>query len=278
MGLIKVINIVIPEVLKNPKTIEIGQLYQEAAKFYNIEINFIGRNEIIQTAQDCNLKPSPDGTTNVLFRISPYTKLPSSFYCINRQDKLDYYKSKFNTLVALKDALKTPHTLFCHQLPDQEIVEKNFRFPIVIKPDVGTQGVGVDLVQDYDKLSRSLRDNMHLYDNKILLQEYIETSHGKDLRVISIRGNPVTSMLRENHDGFRANLHQGAKGMKYQITHEMKTICQEVYRTTGLDFCGIDLLFGKEGLIFNEANLYPGMNIMFVTERNILKDVFKLFA
>ena len=92
-----------------------------------------------------------------------------------------------------------------------------------------------------------------------LFEEFITTSFGRDLRFYSIRGEVVACMQRKSQGDFRANVALGASVEAYEITPEIRQVAKDIYEQTGLDFLGIDLLFGEEKPYFCEINVMPGL-------------------
>ena len=92
-----------------------------------------------------------------------------------------------------------------------------------------------------------------------LFEEFITTSFGRDMRFYSIRGEVVACMQRKSQGDFRANVALGASVEAYEITSEIRQIAKDIYEQTGLDFLGIDLLFGEEKPYFCEINVMPGL-------------------
>lgn len=92
-----------------------------------------------------------------------------------------------------------------------------------------------------------------------LFEEFIDTSYGRDVRVYSIRGEVVACMMRSSKNDFRANVALGGSTIAYETTDEIRSIARDIYKQTGLDFVGIDLLFGKSGFYFCEINVMPGL-------------------
>ena len=80
-----------------------------------------------------------------------------------------------------------------------------------------------------------------------------------DLRFYSIRGEAVACMQRTSQGDFRANVALGASVEPYPVTSGIRTIAADIYEQTGLDFLGIDLLFGREKPYFCEINVMPGL-------------------
>ena len=93
----------------------------------------------------------------------------------------------------------------------------------------------------------------------IILQEFIESSRGRDLRVITVGGRAVACIQRVAQDGsFKANVSRGGLAEPFDITPEIEWLSTEVSRLLGLDIAGIDLLFDGDHYRICEANSSPG--------------------
>ena len=92
-----------------------------------------------------------------------------------------------------------------------------------------------------------------------LFEQMIGTSIGRDLRLFALRGKAVACMQRESGGDFRANVALGAKVSNVAISPVMAQIAEDIYAQTGLDFVGIDLLFGENGFYLCEINVMPGL-------------------
>ncbi len=88
------------------------------------------------------------------------------------------------------------------------------------------------------------------------MQEFIDSSFGKDLRIYVVGDECIASMESENKSGdFRANIEVGSLGTAYEPNEKQKEVALKVVNALGLSFGGIDLLFGKDDdPIFCEAN------------------------
>lgn len=123
-------------------------------------------------------------------------------------------------------------------------VEAEFSYPMIIKECFGSFGQQVYLVNSYEEL----RDKAILLQGKpILFQEFIQSSAGKDLRLQVVGSQVVAAMYRYSENGdFRANVTGGGKIKYYEPTKEQIELAVLSCKALGLDFGGVDLLFGKD--------------------------------
>jgi gamma-F420-2:alpha-L-glutamate ligase len=142
---------------------------------------------------------------------------------------------------------------------DSTRVDKMMGFPVIVKTLSGTQGSGVFLSENKTKFE----DLMQLIQaakstTNIILQEYIKTSRGRDLRAFVIGGRVVACMERQAHDSsFKANFSRGGQVKAHPITPEIEWLARESSRILELDIAGIDLLFDEGHLKICEANSSP---------------------
>ena len=81
--------------------------------------------------------------------------------------------------------------------------------PCVIKVPEGTQGSGVFLAHTEREASEIAWKVLET-SNRVLVQEYIKESHGRDIRVLVVGGKVVAAMRRRAHGReFRSNFHLG---------------------------------------------------------------------
>ena len=66
-------------------------------------------------------------------------------------------------------------------------------------------------------------------------------------------------MIRQSAHDFRANVALGAGTQPLVLTEDMHRAAADIYRQSGLDFVGIDLLFGTERPYLCEINVMPGL-------------------
>jgi len=124
-----------------------------------------------------------------------------------------------------------------------EIIEKKLGYPLVIKTCYGSRGAGVYLVNNRRELLDKMRE---LKMAPHLFQKFIPESRGKDLRVIVIGGKVIGGMLRKSYGDFRSNVALGGNAQAYPVNQTVASLCVKCAEILGLDYCGIDLLFGKD--------------------------------
>jgi RimK family alpha-L-glutamate ligase len=176
-----------------------------------------------------------------------------------------------DSIEAAKDKMYTSQILAAHNIPiprtmlvkfpvDISLVEKQIGFPCVIKVLSGSYGEGVHLVQNAEGFKELMEFINSLKSSiNILIQEYISSKPGHDIRVMVIGGRPIGAMLRKSTDGsFKANITRGGVGEPFSLTDEISYIATETARILDLDIAGIDLLFDGEGFKVCEANSAPG--------------------
>lgn len=139
------------------------------------------------------------------------------------------------------------------------IVEK-LGMPFVAKGLESSQGAEIFLIENAEDF-QALRDK-YAADKEYLFEEYITESYGRDIRFYSIRGEVIACMTREAVQGFKANVALGAGVRAYPVDDNIRQAAKDIYEQTGLDFLGIDLLFGKEKPYFCEINVMPGIEGM----------------
>lgn len=116
----------------------------------------------------------------------------------------------------------------------------DLKLPLIFKLCYGGRGENVYKIDSFFEL-KQIANNFIM--TKHLFQEYIESSFGRDVRVIVIGNKVKGAMLRTNENDFRANLGQNGKGSKFELPQNAVKLCEKVSKILKLDYCGIDLLF-----------------------------------
>ena len=178
----------------------------------------------------------------------------------NSRDAIEKCDDKMLTYIELANhGIPMPKTLpglLCYNEEEQikpstiERVEK-LGYPLIVKESYGSLGQGVYLVKNRAELlpmMEKVKCSPHLF------QEYVETSCGKDVRVIVVGKDPVGAMLRTGQKDFRSNVCSGGNAEVYPLTKELIDLSKKIASVLKLDYCGIDFLFGKDGPVVCEVN------------------------
>ena len=196
---------------------------------------------------------------------------------INGSNAIDTVKDKLYTQQVLGESnLPVPKTLLVRHPIKLEWVEKNLTFPVIIKTLSGSFGAGVFLTENkkqFKQLVKMAEITKKSYN--IIVQEFIEDSWGKDIRVFVLNGKVIGCMMRQAvDDDFRANITRGGEGIPYQITEDIEWLGGESARLLGLDIAGVDLLFSNGSYKICEVNSSPGFEGMDkFTHTNIAEDI-----
>lgn len=133
-------------------------------------------------------------------------------------------------------------------------VEKELQYPFIMKEAYGSFGKQVYLVENRSQAESLIKQ---VGCKPILFQKYIEVSRGRDIRINVVGGKVIASMERYNENDFRSNLTNGGKARKIKTTKEQEELAIRAANAIGLDFAGVDVLFGENGPIICEVNSNP---------------------
>ena len=161
-----------------------------------------------------------------------------------------------------------------------ETAVKELGLPMVIKEAYGSFGEQVYLVNSLEEANKVV-DSLGYKD--FLMQEYIASSKGRDVRVNVVGGKAIVSMLRENENDFRSNISHGGKGSKIDPGKKFTDLAVKAAKAIGVDFAGVDVLFGpnNEPIIcelnsnpqFASTYKYTGVNLADSIADHILKHI-----
>lgn len=146
-------------------------------------------------------------------------------------------------------------------------------FPLIIKESFGSFGYQVYKAHDlYDAVELANA----ISPNPMIFQEYIAESEGRDVRLNVVGDKVICAMERSNKNDFRANITNGGKMKPYTPNKDECDIAIKATKALGLDFCGVDLLFGAEGPLLCEVNSNAHIkNILDCTGINVADAIFE---
>lgn len=161
-------------------------------------------------------------------------------------DKVLMHLQLMNTKFKMPKTLIAPKTFDNIGYTNYHFLEgicEQLCFPIIIKESFGSFGKQVYLANNKEQLFEQVRQ---IGAKPMLFQEFIKTSKSRDVRLQVVGGEVVAAMYRYNLSGdFRANLTIGASMQAYQPTKEQIELAIKSCECVGLDFGGVDLLFGE---------------------------------
>jgi len=182
-------------------------------------------------------------------------------HTFNSSESIETVKDKLYTQQILaSNNFPVPRTMLARYPLNIQLIEDTLGFPIVVKTISGSQGSGVFLCET----KGHLEDLMQLIDTakaqaNFIIQEFIQTSKGRDLRVFIVGSRVIACMERISRDGnFKANFSRGGEVKAFSVNPEIIWLATESARVLNLDIAGIDLLFDGENFKVCEANSSPG--------------------
>ncbi len=150
-----------------------------------------------------------------------------------------------------------------------EKVQKQFMFPVFVKPAGTGSSVGVSKAGDADQLRQALL-HASVYDDKILVEEFI---HGREIEV-AVMGNrnPVASICGEIDSGPEfydydakyitdTSVAYIPARIDESVSEQVRELAVKVYSAlgcVGLSRVDFFVTHGDNRIVFNEINTMPG--------------------
>lgn len=238
------------------------RLSEEAQK-QNIDLQMIGVHDTYVNPQGCyNLNTKLADRDFVLNRYK-FGKIKDTLNSLGKRSynnikALNTYINKLEQLknISFNNIKKPAYISGFADLPF-EIPAEKLKLPFVAKGLESSMGQEIFLIKnenDYNTLLRSFPTS-----KEWIFQEFISESYGHDMRLFCVRGEVIAAMERSSASDFRANVALGASVKPIKIIPEFQNIAGKIYNQTGLDFVGLDLLYGKDAPYFCEINVTAGI-------------------
>lgn len=183
-------------------------------------------------------------------------------FVLNSSQSIETAKDKLATLQILAtNNIPIPKTMLAKFPLRIDIVEKEFSYPLIVKTVSGSHGKGVFLCENRAKLEDLVGLLEVSKDPKVnlIIQEFVSSSKGKDIRVLVIGGRAIGAMLRIAREGkFKANFSSGGEVAPFDLNPAVEWLAVESARLLGLDIAGVDILFNGDNYMVCEVNSSPG--------------------
>ena len=203
-------------------------------------------------------------------------------YVPNRSQSIALVRDKLHTLQVLaQNNLPIAKSMLAKYPIDVDLVERELCFPVIVKTLAGSQGRGVFLCETRHKFEDLIAMITTSQGNpNFVIQEFISSSVGRDLRVFVIGQRVVGCMKRMARPGsFKANYSRGGSVESYSVTPLIEQLAVKAAQVLDLEIAGVDLLFDGHGFKICEANSSPGFRGM---EQclgiNIPKEIYRYIA
>ncbi|WP_242939677.1 ATP-grasp domain-containing protein [[Clostridium] polysaccharolyticum] len=244
--------LVVNHFLRTEKFEELYQWFVEAGQRIGIQV-IIKTNVELMTCLGTGAVKEPE-VSFVLFwdkDIKLAKVLEGRGYRVfNSSDAIAACDDKALTHIALEKAqVPMPRTWFSPMTyenigyPDAgflERIEECLGYPMVVKECFGSFGQQVYLCHNREEAVKHMGRN-------VIFQEYISSSFGRDIRLQVVGEQVVAGMYRYSENGdFRANISNGGKMKPYTWTAKQEALAIKSVKAIGLDFAGVDILFGKQ--------------------------------
>lgn len=193
----------------------------------------------------------------ITFRISALEHLEKiGVRVINSAYTYRRAKDKYASLFYLQKAgIPIPKTVITERLGEatkavEEIGE------VVIKPLVGSRGLGSIKTDDPDLAFRALK-TIHRLGLVLYVQEYIPKPN-RDIRAFVVGNEVIGAMYRiAPTNGWKTNVSVGARPARCELNEELEQLAIKSTEALGLEYTGVDIAEGPKGPIVLELNAAP---------------------
>ncbi len=183
--------------------------------------------------------------------------------CFNNSHVARVCNDKQRTHLMFSTLLPMMDTVFLegHAMPP-------FPYPFVVKAAHSCGGQKVFLCQNDGEFSSAVAA---CQPDTMLAQPFCDTP-GRDVRVYVVGNRIVTAMQRFSTDGdFRSNLHQGGSAEQWTLDTQTRKYVDTVLEKFDFGLAGIDFIFHKGRLLFNEIEDAVGTRMLYIhTELDIV--------
>ena len=218
----------------------------------------------------------------------PYTscKLPSSALCMDKS---------LTKILLQANKIKSPayvHFDICEYKEKKIDILKEIKdkimFPCIVKPASGGSSVGISICEDVKKIEDCIEEAF-LYDNKIIVEKYIENAREFCCGVVKISNNFIASNVKEVKKGkiytftekYLSAKDEEKEKIDVSLENKVKKLAEKTYKALLCDgVVRIDFLFDSKNniLYVNELNTIPGslaFNLFNIPFADLIKGIIE---
>ncbi|WP_396610699.1 RimK family alpha-L-glutamate ligase [Haloferax sp. S1W] len=192
---------------------------------------------------------------------------------VNTREDVLTSRNKAGVIARLSRAdLPVPKSVYVSNPTDgedllQAVSDADLDYPVVIKPNSTTRGVGIAKAHDADSLL-GIVDHLNLVhdyratgDKSYLVQEWLPDA--RDYRAMVLDGQVVGAVERRLPDEARAegrwkhNVHRGAEAVGVDLPDRHRRLAESVADELGIRYLGVDLLESDGRVVVSETNARP---------------------
>lgn len=188
---------------------------------------------------------------------------------VNTREDVLTSRNKAGVIAALERAgLPVPRSVCVSNPADESdlldaVESAGLDYPVVVKPNSTTRGVGIAKAHDPDSLSGHadvlglVHDFRATGDKSFLIQEWLPEA--RDYRAMVLDGEVVGAVERRLSDGARwkHNVHRGAEAVGVTLPKRHRELVESVADELGIRYLGVDLLESDGRVVVSETNARP---------------------
>jgi len=237
--------------IQNPEEILIPEIEKLVNKGYLIWMNRIYPSVASESAINKGLNVVSWLNSRNHITINPLTA------CAADYDKFYAFK------LMEKYAVPTPKTEKITSEKSLEEYVEEFSFPLIVKRNTGGKGIGVQKIDNKNKLEQVLSEKEIIF-RKYLIQEFVEPNKNHDVRVGVIGGEPLISYGRTlvakngGDKSWMGSCNHGSKIIPYRASEEECKLAVLASKAIGANLNEVDIQITENGPFVIENNPTPG--------------------
>jgi ribosomal protein S6--L-glutamate ligase len=199
-------------------------------------------------------------------------------FCANGSEAIVRSHDKLRCLQILAECgLGLPATGFAHSSKDLDALIRSVGgAPLVVKLLNRNSSIGAILVESR-QAAGSVIEAFQGLDAESLVQQFVQESAGRSLRLFVVGGRVVAAIERSAPAGeFRSNLHRGARAQRVQLTSVERRVAVQAAHALDLRVAGVDMLRSRFGPLVIGINASPELEIIEGTSRvDVAERIFR---